>query len=810
MWRTVALRGAGFPASMVLSLAADAASAAADRVATADRELIHRRQEALDHLASCPTTDIDDHRKRRARRRKLKKDRIPADSHTAEEAALASAVAARNLAREQLRAVYDRDRARIHDHLLRTLADPRFQEAAIWQNAAAVRVISRQAAAGTRRGTPLRLELVAKLVQRYALKNDSIGFFGPVGWATITDRPVAIEAPPPLVPLARREVYFEDWCIDAVAARFAADPRIKPWTAPRVKAGVWLGPDGVYVPVVGRVCVTTAERRVLMACDGFAPARTISGSLVAGPQAIALSRDEVYAILDRLVGAGIVEWRFEVAPQLHPDRELADHIARIDDPELRRECDEALSALRDGRARVALCAGQPEALASAIHDLNTAFERVTGCSPTRRPGQTYAARTLVYEDCVRAGEIEIGAALMARLGPPLTIVLEATRWAAAQVAGEARRSLRQCHAEMGQGPEVDGQLFFDRVSSKVWRAHADAVRQPFQDRWRSVLELREGDTRVFRPYAVTADRAREAFAATGTTWSRADWVSPDIMVAAAGLDALRRGEFHCVLGEVHASNTIVTSALFAQHPDPDQVLTAMAADAGRDLRVFVQMAKAHVQSRTRILGVPPAFSRFEWGDEPPSLPRYRPLPAGRFVAILDGDRVRMRSRDGNVSFDALELFGPQLSGVVNRLLGDFLPSARRTPRVTVGDLTIARERWRIPKFEMRFLEERDHVLQFAALRAWARNEGMPRHMFFLAPGERKPCYLDFDSPLYVDVFVRLLARAEPTDVVRMVEMLPQIGDTWLTDASGMRYTSELRFVAHQIDAGGTERDAMPC
>jgi hypothetical protein len=783
---------------MVLNLAAAGTSAAADCLIDAEAEVIRRRKAALDRLAAAPATDTDERRQLRARRRKLKRGGIPRDGITQEEVALASAVAAQSVADAQLRSAYDADSAFVNQQLLRTLDDPRFQEAAIWQNAAAFRIACKLREGTNGRPARLRSEQVAMLIQRYAVKNDSIGFFGPVGWATVTDRSVVIDAPPPRELLARREVYFEDWCIDAIAARIAEDPRVKPWTAPRVKAGVWLGPDGVYAPVVGRVGVTTAERRVLAACDGITTAHEMASALITEDDAVACSQDGVYAILEGLVGAGLIAWRFEVAPQLHPEQELAARIARIGDPQLRNECDDALSVLLEGRARVARAAGQPVALAVAIDDLNTAFERATGRSPTRRHGQTYAARTLVYEDCRRAGAVSIGTGLMARLGPPLTIALDAVRWVAVQLACEIRQWLCHCHAEAGRGPEIDAHVFLERVGelpAEAWRAHAARIRQPFQAKWRSVLELHEGERHVFRPCDVIAARARREFAAPGAVWTRANYMSPDIMVAAAGLDALHRGAFHCVLGEVHSLNTILNSALFAQHPDPERVLDTMVEEVRCDLPILMQLSKAQLLARTRTLGVHPRFFRFEWGDEAPSLPRCRPLPAGRFVAINDGVGVRMHSRDGKISFDALELFGPGLSNLVNRMCADPLPSARHTPRVTIDDLTIARERWNIPACEIPSLDERDRVLQFASLRAWARTEGMPRQVFYLAPAERKPCYLDFNSPIYVDVFVRHLKGAGPNDPVRIVEMMPCIDDTWLTDAHGMCYTSELRFVA---------------
>ena len=53
----------------------------------------------------------------------------------------------------------------------------------------------------------------------------------------------------------------------------------------------------------------------------------------------------------------------------------------------------------------------------------------------------------------------------------------------------------------------------------------------------------------------------------GPAWSLARYFSPDVLIAADGEEALRRGDYEIVLGEVHASNTLLYSCFVALHPD---------------------------------------------------------------------------------------------------------------------------------------------------------------------------------------------------------------------------------------------------
>src|SRR5204863_9872054 len=59
--------------------------------------------------------------------------------------------------------------------------------------------------------------LITRYAQRYCAKNDTIGFFGPMGWATVTAAAEALSVRPGDPLLRARNVYLEHWCVDAVA-----------------------------------------------------------------------------------------------------------------------------------------------------------------------------------------------------------------------------------------------------------------------------------------------------------------------------------------------------------------------------------------------------------------------------------------------------------------------------------------------------------------------------------------------------------------------------------------------------------------
>ena len=609
--------------------------------------------------------------------------------------------------------------------------------------------------------------------------------------------------------IAKRTVYFEGWCIDALAAHLDQEAEIRRWTTPRLKTGSWRGPDGIiYVPLHGKALVTPREHDVLRWCDGRRTMHEIAVALAASGSSFVRDERDLAAILDELVRRKLVTWRLEVASQRHPERELEAHLLRIGDEDTRARCLDHLRRLDGARAAVASAAGDPGALAQRLTDLETTFATITGQAPSRHAGKTYGARGLVYEDCRRGDQLTLGAGVLDRIGPALSIVLDGARWLAGEVASAGRRFLRARLAELSTRPgePIDGSRFFGFMGSAgevPLDTLAAAVVPRYQGAWAAILDI--GGRELAGPCVTrqSADIARRAAAWFGRPvppWSRARFISPDLMIAADGIEAFQRGEFRAVLGEVHGTNSLLWSAFLSQHPDPQQLVAALVHDTRGDTVVVTQIPKAEWLARINGL-VLPWFCRVEHGDDLPSVPSCRSVPVAMLLAVDNGQSVVMRARDGSLEFDALELFGQPLCERLHELIAQRLPTISHAPRVTIDDLIVARETWHTAAAGMSFLEEPDRARRFAAVRRWARAHRMPRCVFFKSPAEPKPCYLDFASRLYVDIFVRMMKRVDGDTPVRLVEMVPDVHGTWLTDADGHRYTCELRIAGRYHPEG---------
>jgi hypothetical protein len=274
--------------------------------------------------------------------------------------------------------------------------------------------------------------------------------------------------------------------------------------------------------------------------------------------------------------------------------------------------------------------------------------------------------------------------------------------------------------------------------------------------------------------------------------------SPDLMIG--GADAAAGGRFTWVLGEVHPS--IVTSryATWLEfHDAPGAVGAAMRHDL-RGAAVWLAETGERGGTCTRLSNVLPSASdlRLVFAHDSCGYDPAATLTVGECDLIGSPAGLRVRRRDGTFERGLLEFVGDLISTTTANCF-DLVPLGAHVPRVTIDDLVVSRETWRLAATDPAFADTRDESTRYLQARAWAASHGLPRHVFLRFTGERKPIYADLTSLASIDLISRSLRRARrhagAGATVTVVEMLPAPDQAWLTDAQGLRHTSELRMVA---------------
>ncbi|TCO45318.1 lantibiotic dehydratase [Actinocrispum wychmicini] len=677
--------------------------------------------------------------------------------------------------------------------------DPRFREAVTWQNPNALTALNGLRSRETRRNSKWRLRerLVAAYWQRYCAKNETIGFFGPTAWITVDPRASAITFQHGRDVVRDRAVDFEYWALAAFSGEMAADPQVRAWLPASLPPHLTFDAAGrrVFRPALAPLSVSAVEAAALARCDGRGPANAVVAELVA--TGMVRTESDGFLVLERLAERELLNWNGELPIGLHAERALHGLIAGIGDPAVRDRVSGRFARLASARDDVAGSAGDPDRLGEALGRLADEFTAVTGSLPTRRAGQAYAGRGLCFEETSRDVDMVVGGRLLTDLAEPLALVLRAARWFTAELAHTYSVALREVYDDLSGGEVRLADMWYlaQGLLFGTGERPVDGVTREFGARWAKLFGLDGGMPGRFTS-AELAETAVAVFPAERPGWSAGRLHSPDLMICADSADAVERGDYLAVLGEMHTAWPALDGAFLTRwHPRPDTLIRALAEDIGdRRIRPLYPADWPRYSGRLSHTLDGPSDRQLGFAAAPGADPD-RLLPTTSVVVREHAGELVAVAPDGQ-SWPLLEMFSALLAmhTVDGFKLGH---SGPHTPRVTVDNLVVARETWRSTVDVPGLVEVRDERAGYLAVRGWRRELGLPDHVFVKFHAETKPVYFDLTSPVYASLLC-VMARAalEAGDgAMTVTEVLPV--RHWLTDAAGHRYTSELRM--HVVD-----------
>lgn len=475
--------------------------------------------------------------------------------------------------------------------------------------------------------------------------------------------------------------------------------------------------------------------------------------------------------------AASIDAGIRLATGPHAASDLRAELDAHPDPGVRER---GLAALDEfERAFDAVATAPADELRAALARLDATFSRLTQRDPVRNSGRAYGARTLVYLDCMRDLDVTLGPSLVQELAPALQVLFEAGRWYCGQVNAFGAGVIERCLPRGGRGPfaAVLGRVLGSLLQQ--WPPEIDAELAEMHRRLGRVLADPDPGT--------VGGRAAAMFADHRPAWPTSVFQSVDIQIAAAGEAAVSRGEWLAVIGDMHPGANPLVQGLFAhRHPDPPAMLGLIRSAVGRPLPVLLPPFAPGMGHDGR--GMPlTAEDDIHFAAMPDTCaqPPRRIWPPDRL--LVDGGDVT--DRDGTLRLPLADALSMAIFISAVRTF-DLLPEAEHTARVSVGRTVLRREGWNVPAGDV--------PGDPRSLAAFARDRGMPRRLFAKSPLERKPLYVDVDSPALTRVVcrhVRQAAARGPHTAIRFTEMLPTPEECWLGDAEGNRYASELRLVA---------------
>jgi hypothetical protein len=605
-------------------------------------------------------------------------------------------------------------------------------------------------------------------LQRLAAKNETTSFFGPINYAEFGVEPDGTEATTAGPVLRSASLAY--WAVVALADAIAADPVVRPYLRPRA-SGLLTSTDP---PTFGGtpLHLRPATLDLLRAADGR---RSI----------LDLARHLSRPVEDVLAGVEHAVTRRVMLLDCRPPVTVPDALGWL----------RALVAtLPIDRPWPDVLDGVSEQLAEfATTDLERRREllavleaKVAGISaePVRRGGgEWYADRLVAHEEALGdLSPLALGHTLKERLLERLSPALDLL--AAEGVARHAaltERFLRR-HPELTAGVTVP-LLTLLRADQQTEQDPLPAPAAPLTAAGRQIARLVDG---ADPGQPVQIDPATLPETDLGTDPLIA---SPDLMFGADDFAEILGGGGELVLSECHDTMLIWGWAL-QFHPDQEYV-----RQAGAELlrRACGDTTMAVVLGSRRAKIVP-----FDFPGPVVDL--------GSTMPVDDHPRIRLADVGVRLCGGRLVCTGPEvpvfllhhgeLDSEVHNVLAPprvrpiTFGSGRRTPRVVLGDVVIARARWVVDRDAL-FLPGQKIPDQFAMLkqaRKAAAALGIPRRCFLKVPSERKPVLFDLRAPALLDLGWHLSTKARE---LVLTELLPGPDALWLRGRQG-RHCAELR------------------
>ncbi|MFB7126832.1 lantibiotic dehydratase [Kitasatospora sp. NPDC056273] len=688
-------------------------------------------------------------------------------------------------------------------------------------------------------------DLLTMYLQRVTTKNETHSHFGPLNVARVagggtldwTDGSAVL-----------RRAYVSHWAAARLARKLGEDPALRTLVRPRRLPFAFLDQgDGAHTGVdlyscgvesapgvdwrfdrIGRVAVGPAQDWLLRRLDGVRTLEELSaewhgrfGASADGDGDDGPGFDEALADLaDRGLATA---WPEVPVGDPRPLAALRAQLVAADAGD-----HPAMAWTAELEAAVAAFAQAPyPERPTALAALKARFEELTAGPANRFGGHHYADRSVVWEEAHgELDDLRIGSELAEVLSEELAFVYEI-----ALAAPRLRLRLET---------DILTRWFRDRFGPDRPVPLADFYRAFVEDREQLALRCSDVTTEVARLRATvarqllgTADPAAREIVVpderidelrAGLPQGPAAFCNPDVLLAASGPQALAAGEFQVVVGELHAGRDLLThSSLSVQAVERAPRLTEEIEARYRTLlaedEILVDVLRGH-QDKTACQQSFPGPDLEILGRSPKD--RADVLHPSDLHLLLNGPRLELRTQGrperirllappaGGYTLmdDPLAPFAfPRLHGGNGLDLGE-LP---HVPRIRHRRTVLQRELWRIPASELRGwsptgspVKADDAAEYLTACRLRARY-GWPRRVFAKLPGQPKPVYVDWDAPLIVRQFFRLVRGVEGTVVIS--ELLPSTEQRWLR-VNGASYTSELRYAVFAPNDGGAA-DGQP-
>lgn len=658
------------------------------------------------------------------------------------------------------------------------------QKALIWQNPDLYEQISDGFLSSKPKGRSKdrkRERVLTNYLQRYCTKNESIGFFGPMLWGKIGTGNEAVHYEPEKKLVSENNVEFEYWALNAIASSLFFKRGELNYLfidfSPEVS---YRSPELFHL--LKKVALSPLEKVI---CDHLNQSKRVMDIVSECHSSVSTHSLQDYGqTLGKMIQRGLLEPHIPLGHPRNAERTLTSHCKPFKGKE------DTWSLLLDAKNAFLDHHQKPKDLKKNLDSLHELYRKNVSEQTRRFNGQIYSGRSLIYEDCVRSGEVCTGTPFLESISEPLTLVLYSARWLTQEVTRIFLSEVRTwIHASSKSRIPVEELVAYIRGRALFFSV-ANTVKNHYSKRWLSVLNAsREGAGNDFRSSALKAHVEREFFASQ-PGFPSGRYCCPDILLAREG------HRWNYILGEIHAGgNMVAVPCCQFAHPEPLNLARYMADDIPHPQYYWGPSSSLQGMRMTRDPGLRKDFRIRRKGS--PSAPTdSKTIPVGDLYIERVDPAMTVRSVSQKHTIPIIGLLEDFLK-IASINAYQFLPNSEHLPRIKFDQLTIQRETWTFSLNSLSFIDL-EGSQQFKACLYWAKENDLPEQGFFKVGSELKPFFVDFRSPKLVDLMISTLKKEHQKGrkklSFRFSEMLPNENQTWLKTPEGEPLYSELRFV----------------
>ncbi len=630
-------------------------------------------------------------------------------------------------------------------------------------------------------------------LQRMAAKNDTFSEWGPSAWGSIGHGELRFV---PSAGISHRQVFPERWVALTFADLLRNDPEIFPELRPRLNPnGRLVGDKFVFTDTAETSELTAEQMEVVAHCDGATTVREL----------LKCQSHVIQELVEKKILIAAIE-----VPAMEP---LAFEVLRGDvaawhDPALR----EHWLAWADAVAELAKRFGETSDAARRSEIMSSARNRLASSGTERKAGarSLYAAVNPIAEECYRECEFEIDDALLDEVvsdaEPWIDLWRDSYAFIAARVAANLRALLEKARTTACPGSRAG----CDALPLPAFLRFCEAAKVPLTGPGLVGMahiafhEIKAAFSERLRPHAQEAEYELTAedcaVVRRNFRYPKFDeftYPSADLQLAAASTDAVNRGDYRWIIGELHPAAATLHHCMWWSCPDKPALSRALRSMI-KDKPVchfgfFAADFTAH--TTVRVFEALPQHAIFVSSQRADA--RWRCVPPSEAEVFVDAEGDVGLRRDG-------EYLGSFARNWVIPLgFHPFLFTITpHTPRLRCGRVIVQRRAWSVSAEELGAGDfsgvSAALVIAIERLRA---EKGWPRFIY-IRPSEQalrrsgaenrdkdtKPVFIDLESYLFLEIFHRWLTKAGELEVT---EMLPAPDELLWHEADGRR-TFELR------------------